>query len=105
MQCRQLRVIKLVSLELDNGKSLVDIALGCPSLQRFSVGRLKLDSELLDESLVLHLVVHLPLLEFLALGMKCQMDGAFLGNVAHHCPRLTVLNLHDSQLCLSIDLI
>jgi hypothetical protein len=69
------------------------------------VGRLKLDSELLDESLVLHLVVHLPLLEFLALGMKCQMDGAFLGNVAHHCPRLTVLNLHDSQLCLSIDLI
>ncbi|QGA15959.1 hypothetical protein EYB26_003626 [Talaromyces marneffei] len=105
MQCRQLRVIELVSLELDNGKSLADIALGCPLLQKFSVGHLKLDSELLDESLVLNLVVHLPLLEFLALGMKCQMDGAFLGNVAHHCPRLKVLNLHDGQLCLSIDLI
>ncbi|KAE8553410.1 hypothetical protein EYB25_004792 [Talaromyces marneffei] len=104
-QCRQLRVIELVSLELDNGKFLTDIALGCPFLQKLSVGNLKLDSESLDESLVLNLMVNLPLLEFLALGLKCQMDGAFLGNVAHHCPRLTVLNLHDSQLCLSIDLI
>ncbi|EEA23678.1 hypothetical protein TMatcc_006758 [Talaromyces marneffei ATCC 18224] len=100
-----LRVIELVSLELDNGKFLADIALGCPFLQKLSVGNLKLDSESLDESLVLNLVVNLPLLEFLALGLKCQMDGAFLGNVAHHCPRLTVLNLYDSQLCLSIDLI
>lgn len=107
-QCRQLRVIELNSLGLDDEISLVDIALSCPLLRKFQVNHIKLDADLLDEpgeSLVLDLVVNLPFLEFLALGLKCQIDGAFLGIVAHHCPRLAVLNLCDSQLCLSLDLI
>lgn len=43
------------------------------------------------EALYLGLVRALPRLEFLALDLKVQMDGVWLQDLAHHCPRLAVL--------------
>lgn len=46
----------------------------------------------------------LPRLEFLALGLEFQMDGAILQDLARHCPLLTVLKLPQTQLLLSLSL-
>lgn len=104
-KCRNLRVINLVFSELDDIAMLLDIARGCPLLQKFSIWPLgcRVESELVN-SLLVNLLRALPRLEYLALGLKFQMDGAILHDLARHCPQLTVLELPRSQLCLSLAL-
>ncbi|RHZ63011.1 hypothetical protein CDV55_106198 [Aspergillus turcosus] len=100
-KCRHLRVIDLHSLELDDTEALLDIARSCPLLQKFSVTRLHLRGGHNLEELLFNLLRALPQLEFLALDLKFQMNGAKLRDLAHHCPRLVVLDLPQTQLCLS----
>ncbi|RLL97953.1 hypothetical protein CFD26_106578 [Aspergillus turcosus] len=106
-ECRHLRVIELDSLELDDVETLLDIARGCPLLQKFSMTRLNLrgDPDLGEEgeNLLLNLLRALPKLEFLALGLKFRMDGALLlQDLARRCPRLAVLDLPRTQIWLSL---
>jgi hypothetical protein len=56
------------------------------------------------EHLILGLSRALPHLEILALGLEFQMGGATLQELSRHCPRLTVLDLPRTQLCLSLAL-
>jgi hypothetical protein len=104
-KCRNLRSINLVFSKLDEVEMLLDIARGCPLLQKFSVRLpgIRVKPELAN-SLLLNLFRALPRLEFLALGLKFQMDGAILQDLARHCPQLTVLALPKTQLCLSLAL-
>lgn len=94
VKCRNLRSINLVFSKLDEVEMLLDIARGCLLLQKFSVQLpgIRVKPELAN-SLLLNLFCALPCLEFLALGLKFQMDGAILQDLARHCPRLTVLAL------------
>lgn len=106
-ECRHLRVIELDRLELDDVETLLDIARGCPLLQKFSITRLSLrgDPDLGEEgeNLLLNLLRALPKLEFLALGLKFQVDGALLlQDLARRCPRLAVLDLPRTQIWLSL---
>jgi hypothetical protein len=104
-KCQNLRVINLVLSKLDEVEMLLDIARGCPLLQKFSVRLLGFKVEPgLANSLLFNLFRALPRLEFLALGLKFQMDGALLQDLARHCPQLTVLELPQTQLCLSLAL-
>jgi hypothetical protein len=104
-KCRNLRAINLVFSKLDEVERLLDIARGCPLLQKFSVWLLdfRVDRELAN-SLLLNLFRALPRLEFLALGLEFQMDGALLQDLTRHCAQLTVLELPQTQLCLSLAL-
>jgi hypothetical protein len=55
----------------------------------------------LANSLLSNLFRALPRLEYLALCLEFQMDGAVFEDLARHCPQLTVLELPRTQLCLS----
>lgn len=104
-KCRHLKVIDLVFYELDNVEALLDIAHGCPLLQKFSVWHNPFrGGPELAEDLFLSLLRALPCLEVLELGLMFRMDGAKLQDLARHCPRLTVLYLPQSRLCLSLSL-
>jgi hypothetical protein len=104
-KCRNLRAFNLVLDELDDVEMLLNIAHGCPLLQKFSVGPLGLRVERgAANSLLSSLLRALPRLEFLALGLEFQMDGAILQDLARHCPLLTVLELPRTQLLLSLSL-
>jgi hypothetical protein len=101
---RHLQVIDLV-FELDDVEALLNIAHGCPLLRKFSARHIRFRGEAdLAEEMLLDLLHSLPRLEFLALGLKFQMDGSMLQDIARHCPRLTVLDLPDTQLYLSLSL-
>lgn len=57
----------------------------------------------LDENLLYDLLRALPRLEFLALDLKFEMDGALLLEmVAGYCPRLTVLDLPWTEISLTL---
>lgn len=102
-KCRHLRTIDLDFLELTDVGALLDIAHGCPLLRKFSMSPLGLKVKReRAESLVLDLLRALPHLEFLALDLKFRMNGTMLQDVAHHCPRLAVLDLPQTQLSLSL---
>ncbi|KAH2321893.1 hypothetical protein KXW87_000547, partial [Aspergillus fumigatus] len=89
-KCRNLRVVDLVLNELDDVELLLNIADGCPLLQKFSVWPLGLRVDpAAANSLLSRLLRALPRLEFLALALECQMDGAILQDLARHCPQLT----------------
>jgi hypothetical protein len=104
-KCRNLRAINLVFSKLDEVEMLPGIARGCPILQKLSIWPLDFRVEReLAKSLLLYLFRALPRLEFLALGLKFQMDGALLQDLARHCPHLTVLELPRTQLCISLAL-
>ncbi|KEY83459.1 hypothetical protein BA78_3082 [Aspergillus fumigatus] len=104
-KCRNLRVVDLVLNELDDVELLLNIADGCPLLQKFSVWPLGLRVDPgAANSLLSRLLRALPRLEFLALALECQMDGAILQDLARHCPQLTVLELPQTQLLLSLSL-
>jgi hypothetical protein len=104
-KCRNLRAVNLVLNELDDVEMLLRIAHGCPLLQKFSVWAraLRVESGAAN-SLLSSLARALPRLEFLALGLEFQMDGAILQDLARHCPQLTVLELPRTQLLLSLGL-
>lgn len=107
-KCRHLRVIDIVFDELDDVEALLDIALGCPLLQKLSVkhlGRGFRGEPELAENLFVGLLCALPCLEHLELGWSFRMDGARLLDLACHCPRLTVLALPRTRLCLSLALL
>jgi hypothetical protein len=104
-KCRNLRAVNLVLNELDDVEMLLNIAHGCPLLQKFSVWALGLRVEPgAANSLLSSLSRALPRLEFLVLGLEFQMDGAILQDLARHCPQLTVLELPRTQLLLSLSL-
>ncbi|KAF5854958.1 hypothetical protein ETB97_010487 [Aspergillus alliaceus] len=104
-KCRQLRVIDLVFDELAGVEALLNIARGCPLLQKFRVMGLGFNVESEQAGNMLSdLLRALPLLEFLALGLNFQMDGTKLQDLARHCPRLTVLDLPRTQLSVSLAL-
>lgn len=99
-KCRCLRVIDLGIHEFEDVEALLAIAHGCPLLRKFRVPFV--GPRELEESLFLDLLRALPCLEFLELGLKFRMDGATLQELARRCPRLTVLELFQTRLCLSL---
>ncbi|GIK01774.1 hypothetical protein Aspvir_005815 [Aspergillus viridinutans] len=102
-KCRNLRVVDLDPRDVDNVEALLDIARGCPLLQKFRVKDERLSGEhCLGEVLFFDLLRALPQLEFLALDAKFEMDGARLRDLAQHCPRLVVLDLGYTELHLSL---
>ncbi|GIJ87958.1 hypothetical protein Asppvi_006874 [Aspergillus pseudoviridinutans] len=102
-KCRSLRVIDLDFRDLDNVEALLDIARGCPLLQKFCVKAMHLSGEhCLGEDLFFDLLRALPQVEFLALDAKFEMDDTKLQDLARHCPRLVVLDLRYTQLHLSL---
>ncbi|KAH6719408.1 hypothetical protein BKA61DRAFT_630062 [Leptodontidium sp. MPI-SDFR-AT-0119] len=101
-KCRHLRAIDIGFVELGDAIALLDIARGCPLLQKFSVRNLSFRREPeLVENLCIDLLCALPRLEHFELGLRFRMDGASLQNLARHCPQLTILALPRARLCLS----
>jgi hypothetical protein len=95
--------IDIAFLELDNAEAPLDIARGCPLLQKFSVRNLGFRGELeLAEKLCIGLLRALPRLEHFELDLRFRMDGASLQDLARHCSQLTVLALPRARLCLSL---
>ncbi|KAE8320733.1 hypothetical protein BDV39DRAFT_211386 [Aspergillus sergii] len=104
--CRHLQVLNLHFGEFRDEEELIQIARCCPLLRKFSVRCIDFSADpTLGEDLLLGLLPALPHLEFLALGVKFQMPGALLQDISHHCPRLTVLDLPMTQLCISLAVI
>jgi hypothetical protein len=105
-KCRHLRVIDIAFLQLDDAEALLDIAHGCPLLQKFSVRNpgFRGKSEL-AENLCIGLLRALPRLEHFELDLRFRMDGASLQDLARHCSQLTVLALPRARLCLSLTLL
>lgn len=100
--CRHLQVLNLDFGEFRDEEELFDIARCCPLLRKFSVRCIDFRADpSLGEDLLLGLLPALPHLEFLALGVKFQLPGALLQDISRHCPRLTVLDMPNTQLCLS----
>ena len=105
-KCRHLRVIDIASLEPIDVEALLDIAHGCPLLQKFSVRSPDLGGELeLAEKLCIDLLHALPRLEHFELDLRFRMDGASIQDLARHCPQLTGLALPRARLCLSLTLL
>ena len=104
-RCQDLRVINCDFGELDNIEMLIDIARGCLLLQMFRVwpGGCRVEPRVAN-SLLSDLFHAPPRLEYLALCLEFQMDGAIFEDLARHCPQLTVLELPQTQLCLSLAL-
>ncbi|KAE8397276.1 hypothetical protein BDV37DRAFT_61238 [Aspergillus pseudonomiae] len=104
--CRHLQVLNLHFGEFRDEEELIQIARCCPLLRKFSVRCIDFRADpTLGEDLLLGLLPALPHLEFLALGVKFQMPGALLQDISSHCPRLTVLDLPMTQLCISLAVI
>jgi hypothetical protein len=99
-KCRHLRVIDLEFHELDDVGALLRLAHGCPLLRKLKVYFHR--GEEMSEDLFLGLLRALPCLEVLELSWEASIDGATLQKLAHHCPRLTVLALPQTQLRLSM---
>lgn len=102
-KCRELRVIDVYFRECNDIEALLDIAHGCPLLQMLRVRHRRLEgrSDPMDTKFS-DLLRALPHLEFLELDLKFRINGAHIQDLAVHCPRLTVLRLHETWLCLSI---
>ena len=100
---RDLRVINIAFIELDDTKALLDIARGCPLLQRFSANNLGYRRETeLAENLCIGLLRALPRLEYFELDLRFRIAGESLQDLARHCSQLTVLALPRARLSLSL---
>ncbi|KIM92931.1 hypothetical protein OIDMADRAFT_208481 [Oidiodendron maius Zn] len=105
-KCQYLRVIDIVFQELEDVESLLDITRSCPLLQKFSVKLSGFRGEPeRAEALCIGLLRALPRLEHFELDLRFRMDGARLQDLARRCPRLTVLALPRTRLCLSLALL
>ncbi|RAQ78327.1 hypothetical protein COH21_013085, partial [Aspergillus flavus] len=104
--CQHLHVLNLHFGEFRDEDELIQIARCCPLLRKFSVRCIDFSADpTLGEDLLLGLLPALPHLEFLALEVKFQMPGALLQDISDHCPRLTVLDMPMTQLCISLAVI
>ncbi|KAE8553789.1 hypothetical protein EYB25_005171 [Talaromyces marneffei] len=101
-KCRELRVIDVYFRERNDIEALLDIAHGCPLLQKLRVLHRCPRDQLSPLNILSDLLRSLPHLEFLELDFKFRMDGAHIQDLAVHCPRLPVLRLCETWLCLSI---
>uniref|UniRef100_A0A093UQ52 F-box/LRR-repeat protein 4 n=2 Tax=Talaromyces marneffei TaxID=37727 RepID=A0A093UQ52_TALMA len=102
-KCQELRVIDVYFRECNDIEALLDIAHGCPLLQMLRVLHRRLGGRLDPMNTKFSdLLRALPQLEFLELDLKFRINGAHIQDLAVHCPRLTVLRLHEAWLCLSI---
>ncbi|KAM5447458.1 hypothetical protein MaudCBS49596_005969 [Microsporum audouinii] len=102
-KCQHLQAIDIVFHKPVDLGALLDIARGCPLLQKLSVRPLKNGrTPELTENRFSSLLRALPRLEFLELDLKFQMDGAKLQDLSRHCPQLTVLGLSRACLYLSL---
>ncbi|KAE8369268.1 hypothetical protein BDV27DRAFT_153148 [Aspergillus caelatus] len=106
-KCKNLRAIDIPALLLGNIHGnypnihfLLDIARGCPLLQKLSVGYTGVSE--VNEPLLLDILKALPRLEFLKLGSAFRMYGTELQDLAQHCPRLTFLELPSANLYISL---
>ena len=88
-RCQDLRVINCDFGELDNIEMLINIARGCLLLQIFRVwpGGCRIEPGVVN-SLLSDLFHAPPCLEYLALCLEFQMDGAIFEDLARHCPQL-----------------
>jgi hypothetical protein len=103
-KCRDLRVIDIHFQKCEDGmEELLDMAYGCPLLQKLRVlhGQSR-DQVMPTDTRVSGLLRALPHLEFLELDLKFRIDRARIQDFAVYCPRLTVLRLRWSRLCLSL---
>ena len=81
----------------------MDIVRGCPLLQRLSLPRVAgYFTRKMKEPLLFDLLSALPRLEVLELGMDFWLYGTELQDLAHHCRRLTFLDLNDAKLYVSL---
>jgi hypothetical protein len=104
-KCRYLRVIDIGLHKPYDIEALLDIARGCPLLQKFSARNLDFEVEPEPaESLCISLGA-LPHLEHFELDLRFRMDGTTLQDLARHCPQLVVLELPRTRLCLSLALL
>ncbi|GCB25500.1 hypothetical protein AAWM_08385 [Aspergillus awamori] len=102
-KCRHLQVIDVTFDGLVDLKAFLDIAHGCPLLRGFSVMHLGFRVEAgRAKDLFMDLTRALPRLEFLHLSLEFQMDGTMLQDIACHFPRLSVLDLPQGQLIISL---
>lgn len=102
-KCQNLRSLDLRFVGFDNVEALLDIARGCQKLQKLSVWGLILREESgLVEDFFFDLICALPQVEVLALGLKFRIDSGLLGNMAYYCPQLTILELPQCRLYLSL---
>ncbi|KAH6721989.1 hypothetical protein BKA61DRAFT_628151 [Leptodontidium sp. MPI-SDFR-AT-0119] len=90
-KCQYLRVVDIAFPELNHAEALLDLACGCPLLQKIR----------LVEDLCISLLRALPRLEHFELDMRFRLDGAVLQDLARHCSQLTVLALPRARLSLS----
>ncbi|GAB1198656.1 hypothetical protein APSETT444_007984 [Aspergillus pseudonomiae] len=108
-KCKHLRVLELPNLRLDAPdenqvmETFLDIARGCPLLQKLSVKVLSgtWHGEV-TKPLLSNLLRALPRLEVLGLGFQFRVYGTELEDLAHHCPRLTFLELPAAELFISL---
>ncbi|EED15459.1 hypothetical protein TSTA_048990 [Talaromyces stipitatus ATCC 10500] len=89
-KCRVLRVVDVFFRELKDIEAL-DIARGCPLLQKFRVRHGQLFDLFGPKDTV-----------FLELDLMFRIDTARIRDLAVYCPKLTVLRLRKARLCLSI---
>lgn len=101
-KCRELRAIDVSFRHGYDIEALLGIALGCPLLHKLRLRHGSFEPMRLDKTSLSSLLRALPHLEFLELGMKFRMDAAHIQDFAVHCPRLTVLKLPKTWLCLSV---
>ncbi|KAB8207772.1 hypothetical protein BDV34DRAFT_65506 [Aspergillus parasiticus] len=109
-KCKHLRVVEIPILSLfdhnDNNHGmnfLMDIVRGCPLLQRLSLPWVTgYFTRKMKEPLLFDLLSVLPRLEVLELGMDFWVYGTELQDLAHHCPRLTFLDLNGAKLYVSL---
>lgn len=100
--CHNLRILDLAFQGSAKVETLVEIARGCPHLQKFKVNHIPSRGEHeLFEHQFLDLLHALPNVEFLEVGLNFHMDGARLQDLPRYCPRLVSLNLLRTRLCLS----
>ena len=102
-KCQLLRVIDVEFREVNDAEIILDMARGCPLLQRFRVDTGDPTGTELTGNQFSRLLQALPHLELLSLKIEFQMGASKLGDLANYCPRLTVLDLFRTRMCLSLE--
>ena len=101
--CPNLQVLDLGQYKIRNATLLPKLAQSCPQLKKLCLGISLFPEENKPVNEIFKSLVHyLARLEFLTLYWKCRMGVPMLLDLAVHCPRLVVLNLPETRLCISL---
>lgn len=99
--CRHLRVIDVEFHKVDDPETCLIMAHGCPLLRRFCVRILNPSPEMTGDQFS-RLLQALPHVELLSLSIWFQMAASNLRDLVNSCPRLTMLQMSNTRLHLSL---